>query len=76
MDKPPLLNMWTIYFDPWDHPHKWVVRRWCVTSAGSQPSDECFVCETLEQARGVIPPLLYNIGRANLDDPVVVETWL
>lgn len=73
-----LLAGWTIYKHPKDHPKHWVVRRWWTIRGWPDPvhSREALLCNTLEQARGTIPPDKYNIGRQEKDDPVIFEIWI
>ena len=65
------LSLWTIYWNPSDHPGRYVVRRFEL----DQPTAEAFVCLGLAQARALIPPGLYRQERDPNDDPVIVETW-
>lgn len=70
------LPMWTIYERPSDFPNDFVVRR-CVASADGVKFDlEAQTAPTLEEARKLVPPFLYNIGRKPDDDPVIVEVWV
>lgn len=38
--------------------------------------DPIFVGETIEAARGAIPPRKKLVDRQSSDDPVILETWL
>jgi hypothetical protein len=66
------LQMWTIYYNPLDHPGKFVVRRW----VGLVPSNTYVLAPTLEMARAHIPPGLYCLGRYAEDEVQIVETWI
>jgi len=72
---------WVIYFNPQDHPDKYVVRKWIITGGpdGIKPDDISQVCDTLELARDVVAyhyPGAYRLDRQVDDDPVIVETWI
>jgi len=69
------LRMWTIYFNPSDHPGRWVVRGWSVGQA-TVPDVGCAVVATLDDARAIVPPGLACIPRDLGDDPSIVESWL
>jgi hypothetical protein len=71
-----VLTIWTIYQSHPDHPGKFVVRAYDVTSSGSVPRTETFVHDTLAEARAVVPCGLYWMNRNPVDDPTIVETWL
>ena len=78
MERGEGLWFWTIYKNPRDIPGKYVVRR-CVVYAGQEPVHDLvpqIVCDTLEEARQAIPSDLFNLGRKEADDPVIVETWI
>ena len=67
--------MWTVYDHPVDHPEHFVVRRFVVTPDGALPA-ESVLADTIEQARGSLPPGLYRLPRQGDDHPSVVETWV
>lgn len=71
------LPMWTVYENPSDYPGKFVVRQFAIRGGvalvASRPT---VVCETLEEARGHVPPGKCMIPRSVGDDPVIVEVWL
>jgi hypothetical protein len=71
------LWLWAIYEHPKDYPGKYVVRRCVVVPEGPRHAlIPDLVCDTLEEARGGMPPGLFNLGRKEADDPVIVETWI
>lgn len=77
MSRFTVLEFWTIYERPSDHPDKFVVRRCEVKAPGLIVHDaHCTTHDTLEAARAAVPPGLYNLGRQPGDDPVIKETWL
>jgi hypothetical protein len=74
-----VLQTFTIYEHPKDHPEHYVVRRFEVTESGPVPSRDFTLHDTLEQARESVAkrsPHLMCFERAPDDDPVIVETWL
>lgn len=78
MSGPALMQGWTIYDHPLDHPEHFVVRRWWIESGNPNPvhSRETLLCATLDAARQAVPPWAHCVGRQTEDDPVIVETWL
>lgn len=72
------LNLYVIYFDPMDHPGKFVLRVHQVRLEEELflASDHCEVQDTLEDIRKFLPQGLTNIGRYEQDDPVIVEVWI
>lgn len=68
--------MWTVYRNPADYPGQYVVRRSMVT-AGLVAHDRvpAIVTDSLEQARNVIPKGLCQMGRADQDEPQILEVW-
>jgi hypothetical protein len=72
-----MLTIYVIYRNPSDYPGKWVLR---AQDAGAgrtvTPHQDCFVCDTLEQARECVPPGLVHMPRHPDDDPVIYETWI
>lgn len=67
------LLIWTIYRSPSDFPGKTVVRPH--SARRNAPLLHHMEAESVEALRAMLPPLLYRIGRAPSDDPVIVETW-
>lgn len=66
-------TVWTIYQNPSDYPGKWVLR------AHDHPGGaraECYVCDTLNEARSFVPRGLTRLSRHLSDDPVIRETWI
>jgi hypothetical protein len=72
-----VLSIWTVYFDPKDHPEKYVVKRWEVGDGPDpRPTDDIFVSDSLPELRALIPPGMTMMGRFGDDDPCIVEVWL
>lgn len=73
------LLLFTIYHRPVDFPDaEYAVRAFIVT-AGEEPTalPGVLLCDTLEDARAVVPPEADAcISRSDTDPPTVVETWL
>lgn len=71
-----MLELYTIYDRPADHPSSVVLRRWIVDGRGTQPAESA-LCNTIDEARAIlIAHGLVCIPRDVNDDPVVVETWV
>lgn len=68
--------MWTIYFDPSDHPGVYVAREFKITREGPVPSPFASVSPTLEHAREGISEGRVCLPRSEDDDPVIVESWI
>lgn len=72
-----VLSIWTIYDHPKDFPGGYVARRWDVTPVGSKPTCEHIYSDDLEQLRDEMATrMLTCIPRQDLDDPVILESWL
>lgn len=78
------LPMWTIYCRPTDYPNHYVVRRCVVIQAEHHArgasltlrhDHECQLADSLEEARKLVPPGLFNLHRQPEDEPQIVETW-
>jgi hypothetical protein len=66
--------MYVVYWNPEDHPLKWVLRRWQVLPSPT-PDARCYVLDTLEEARALIPRSMVRIERSPNDDPAIHEVW-
>jgi hypothetical protein len=66
------MNLFVIYFDTTDYPRVYVVRRWVY----EEPHELIGMGGTLEEARGLIPAGLHNLGREAEDDGKIVEVWI
>lgn len=75
---PSFLTVWVIYRSPLDHPGKFVVRAQDVTNGNPEPVPRkgCLVCDSLTEARAVVPPHLHRLDRHPDDEPSIVETWM
>lgn len=71
---------WTIYDHPKDYPNHFVVRKWTVfeddTHIWIEPDKDCFLADTLENARSLVPRGFYPVGRMPGDDPAILEVWI
>lgn len=74
----PHLTIWTVYHSPSDHPGKWVLRAWDITSGFPQPvpRSSCVVADSLDAVRKALPPFLRRLPRESTDDPVIYESWV
>lgn len=73
------LDMWTIYDHPTDYPDEYVARRWIVMSGGGfHGTGEVLRERSLAQLRDIMRGAFHLtcIPRHEVDDPVIVETWL
>jgi hypothetical protein len=68
------LLVWVITDNPRDLPGRFVARPYSAKNAGSLPVH--LEAPSLDEIRELLPAGLVRIGRAKVDDPVVVETWL
>lgn len=69
------LIQYTIYRHPSDFPDFYVVRRWLIDAKGLRAFRVACLCQTLEEAREVIPQWMTCLTRDPEDDPVIVEVW-
>ncbi len=67
---------YTIYNKATDYPGKFVIRQWEVVPHQGLNPGIGFVCDTLFEARNLLPGQLYNTGRSEKDDPAILETWM
>lgn len=67
---------YTIYKKASDATEKFVIRQFEI-EAGSEPVPGLgFVCDSLYEARELLPSSLFNVGRTPNDAPAIVETWI
>jgi hypothetical protein len=66
------VSLYVIYDHPRDYPESFVVRRWDLEI----PREVVGTAPTLEAARELVPPGLYNLERYEGDDPNIVEVWI
>ena len=72
-----ILTAWVIYKHPSDAPGHWVLRPQDALRGGQiLPRKERHAALTLDEVRKQLPPGLTNIGRFELDDPVIHECWI
>jgi hypothetical protein len=71
------LEMWTIYFNPADHPGQFVTRRCWIGPGTITPDPVRFrVGKTLEEARTFVPWGCERLDRDPADEPQIVEVWI
>lgn len=61
-----------VYNSPSDYPGKYVARVWDI----NKPTKVIVIRDSLEEIRKTIPSYMKRLGACNMDDPVIVETWL
>jgi hypothetical protein len=73
-----ILNIWTIFDHPHDHPNMVVARRFEVEQGNSEPvsTQDVRLGSSVEEVRRLLPPGLSRIPRDPGDSPGVVESWL
>lgn len=70
------LEMFTVYWNPLDHPCRYVVRRSQIGPEGTATDVQPLAVElTLGSARAALPLGLYRQTRYPLDDPSILEVW-
>lgn len=67
--------VWVVYKNPSDHPGRWVVREQRAARGVVTVSVSYWVGDSLEAARGAIPPGMFCQPRLDNDDPAVYECW-
>jgi len=72
---PRVLEIWTVYRHPRDHPDKFVARKSLSTLPPTMTND-MFVADSLDEVRALLPPGLYCLLPQFDDDPVIVEIWI
>jgi hypothetical protein len=86
--KAGILPMWVVTTGTKDFGHRFVARPHFVgdvrnvqiggviqTAADTLASARYLIADTLEELRGLLPPGLVRISRAEQDDAVIVESW-
>ncbi len=73
-----VMSTWTIFHQPADLPATPYVVREFYIRRGLEPeaAGVAVLCDSLDQARNLIPIEAVCIHRAPNDDPAIVETWL
>lgn len=67
-----MMLLWVIYFNPKDHPNKYVARLWNFNT----PTPNHHVADNYDDIISKIPTDLIRIDRMDGDDPCIVEVWL
>jgi hypothetical protein len=70
------LELWTIYDHPADYPNHYVARKWLAGRGGEEATSHVLMDTDLDLLRKKLPPWLYCMPRQELDDPVIIETWV
>lgn len=68
------LLIWTVYRSPSDAPGKMIARPH--SARHNAPLLHHIEADDIETLRGMLPPGLLRMDRAQSDDPVIVETWI
>jgi hypothetical protein len=77
--EPAVLSSWTIYFNPSDHPGRYVLRRFDIVQGQAEPvpASDASIHLSLQAARQHIPTHVdVCFPRDAHDDPAIVETWM
>lgn len=69
------LSIWTIYAKPADFPDHFIARRWEALDP-PRPTDDLLKADDIISLRQLLPQGLVMIKAYDLDDPVIVETWM
>ncbi len=67
---------YTIYEHPADYPDKFVLRAWFVKGGEVTAYEPVGLADNLEDARALVPLGRERIPRTQVDDPVIVESWV
>jgi hypothetical protein len=73
-----MLPMWTVYEHPKDYPDAYVARLFEVDADGPRATGSVIIMKNLDDLRDVLAFQLHLtcLARNDVDDPVIVETWL
>lgn len=71
-----IFPIWTVYKNPVDYPEKFVVRRSTAIPHVIHDPEPLIICDSLEEARAVIPEGAYRMNRMPDDAPHIYEVWL
>lgn len=70
------LVLWAVFERPSDHPEHFVVRPQIVSQRGVQIWHQAWPCDSLSEARHIIPRGLSRMPRHTDDAPHLIETWM
>lgn len=71
------LTIWVIYDHPTDFPNHFVARLHTVNAAGPVAADLVLLSSDVEIIRNTLRKFgLASMTRSEIDDPVIVESWL
>jgi hypothetical protein len=71
-----VVELWTVYDRPSDHPDHCAVHKVLVEDDGLAPA-ACQLFQNVQEARSALSRRgLIRVPRADRDDPALVETWL
>lgn len=71
------LHHYVIYENPKDAPEKHIIRQWAAFECFTiLKAGVAYVCESLVQARSLVPNGLVCMNRMPGDDPCIVEVWI
>lgn len=73
-----LHSQWAVYNRPREYPDNVVIRRWDVCRGLDDPLpsyEQCFLFDSIEEARAAIPAHLVRLERLADDNPSLVEVY-
>jgi hypothetical protein len=62
-----------VYKNTSDYPAKFVARLWNINN---RPTKVVMIKDDIESIRNNIPKTMTKLERSNVDDPVIIETWI
>jgi hypothetical protein len=69
--------MWVVYEKPRDYPIGWLARMFEITPDGPMPTTTSIKADNLKDVRKFLERRgLVCLPRADVDDSIIVETWL
>jgi hypothetical protein len=74
-DESHTMKMYAIYDHPEDYPTGFVVREWLLS--GPTPlAGQGWPAASLDEARGLLPDGVVQIGGPDPSEPQIIETWM
>lgn len=70
------LKMYVIYYDALDYPGVFCVRKWEIYHKKIMANEVLGTALNINDARKLVPPLLFRIDRSENDPKHIIESWI
>ena len=76
ISKKTTMYLWTIYNKPIDYPDNVIVRKFAIVDGSIYMTGEMYICNSVDEARSMVPKDRVCIPRDPVDEPQIIETWI